>query len=223
MFPDPGPRLFALPPGADFPALLVQGLRDRLAGQPPEAMAELVLYVNTTRMRRRVIDLFAAAGAGILPRIRLVTDLGRDVPMPGLPAAIAPLRRRLELAQLVEGLLRMQPDLAPRSALYDLADSLAGLMDEMQGEGVSPATIAGLDVSDHSAHWKRTQDFMAIVAPFFTGDAPPDAEARQRLVVEALARLWQGRPPTGPVIVAGSTGSRGTTARLMQLVAGLPQ
>ena len=31
-----------------------------------------------------------------------------------------------------------QPDLAPRAAIYDLADSLAGLMDEMQGEGVDP-------------------------------------------------------------------------------------
>ncbi|HSF63375.1 MAG TPA: double-strand break repair protein AddB, partial [Paracoccaceae bacterium] len=183
-----GHRLFALPPGADFPALLVQGLRDRLASQPPEAMARVQLFVNTERMRRRITDLFIAGPPGLLPRIRLVTDIGRDLALPGLPPAIPPLRRRLEIAQLVARLLDRAPDLAPRSALYDLSDSLAALLDEMQGEGVTPATVAGLDVSDHSAHWARTQTFLGIVAPFFADDAPPDAEARQRLAVEALAR-----------------------------------
>ncbi|HEX9857086.1 MAG TPA: double-strand break repair protein AddB, partial [Paracoccaceae bacterium] len=219
MFDTPGPRLFALAPGADFPALLVQGLRARMADRPPEAMARIQLFVNTQRMRRRITDLFAAQGAGFLPRIRLVTDLGHEAALNGIPPAVPPLRRRLELTQLVARLLDAQPDLAPRSALYDLADSLATLMDEMQGEGVSPATVTGLDVSEHSAHWQRTQDFMAIVAPFFTGTAAPDHEARQRLVVEALAAEWAHTPPQDPVIVAGSTGSRGTTARFMQAVA----
>ncbi|MDT8857579.1 double-strand break repair protein AddB [Paracoccaceae bacterium Fryx2] len=223
MFDMPGPRLFALPPGVDFPALLVQGLRERLAGQPPEAMAQVQLFVNTQRMRRRITDLFAAQGAGFLPRLRVVTDLGPEAALAGLPPAVPPLRRRLELTQLVARLLDGQPDLAPRAALYDLADSLATLMDEMQGEGVSPATIAALDVSDHSAHWHRTQAFMAIVAPFFAGTEAPDSETRQRMVVTALAASWAADPPPGPVIVAGSTGSRGTTALLMQAVAGLPQ
>ncbi|MDZ4094650.1 MAG: double-strand break repair protein AddB [Paracoccaceae bacterium] len=223
MFETPGPHIFALPPGADFPALLVQGLRSRLAGQPPEAMARTVLYVNTQRMRRRIIDLFVAGGAGFLPQIRLVTDLGSGMANGGIPAAVSPLRRRLELTQLVAALLDAQPELAPRTALYDLADSLAALMDEMQGEGVSPATVTALDVSDHSAHWQRTQKFLAIVAPYFNGSAAPDIETRQRLVVEALARDWQEKPPQNPVILAGSTGSRGTTAQLMQAVARLPQ
>ena len=173
MFDGPGPHLFALPPGADFPALLIAGLRKRLAGQPPEAMARVQLYVNTARMRRRIIDLFSAGGAGFLPRIRLVSDLGEGQLLPGIPTAMPPLRRRLELARLVAGLLDAQPDLAPRAALFDLADSLATLLDEMQGEGVSPATIAALDVSNHSAHWRRTQDFMAIIAPFFESAEAP--------------------------------------------------
>lgn len=213
--------LFALPPGVDFPAELVAGLRARMAGQPPEAMAAVQLYVNTARMRRRITDLFVAEGAGFLPRIRLVTELDRLIP--GLPAAVPPLRRRLELTRLIAGLLDAQPDLAPRSALYDLADSLATLMDEMQGEGVPPSAIAGLDVSDHSAHWQRTQAFMAIVAPFFVGTDAPDAESRQRMAVERIAALWAAAPPQGPVIVAGSTASRGTTALFMQAVARLPQ
>lgn len=215
--------IHSLPPGVDFPAELVAGLRARLAGQPPEAMARVRLYVNTQRMRRRIVELMSAEGAAFLPRIRLVSELGDEVAIPGLPPAVPPLRRRLELTRLVGRLLDAQPDLAPKSALYDLADSLAGLMDEMQGEGVAPERIAGLDVSAHSAHWARTQAFLGIVAPFFGPAAPPDAEARRRMVVERLAELWAAHPPEGPVIVAGSTGSRGTTALFMQAVMRLPQ
>jgi ATP-dependent helicase/nuclease subunit B len=223
MFPEPGPRLFGLPPGADFPALVVRGLRERLAGAPPETWAATRVYVNSDRMRDRIATILAAEGANLLPRIAVVTDIGRDTVAPGLPPAVPPLRRRLELSVLIGRLLDRLPDLAPREALFDLADSLGDLLDEMQGEGVHPDVIASLDVSDHSGHWQRTRDFMAIVAPYFTADAPPDAEARQRRMVEELAAQWQANPVQTPVIVAGSTGSRGTTLRLMQAVAALPQ
>ncbi len=223
MFEPGSPRLFALPPGADFPAELVRGLRDRLAGGPPEAMARVQLFVNTRRMARRITEILTASGAGFLPRIRLVTDLAPEAALAGIPAAVSPLRRRLELTQLVSRLLDSAPDLAPRAALYDLADSLAGLMDEMQGEGVDPDAIAALDVSNHSAHWTRTQAFMEIVRPFFGTEEAPDPEARRRRVVEMLAERWKHAPPRDPVIVAGSTASRGTTLRFMQAVAGLPQ
>ncbi len=50
-----------------------------------------------------------------------------------------------------------------------------------------------------------------------------DPAARQRLAADRLAELWAATPPPGPVIVAGSTGSRGPTLRLMLAVAHLPQ
>ena len=223
MFDGAGPRVFGLPPGADFPAELVRGLRDRLAGHPPQAMAEVQLFVNTSRMRRRIIALFCESGAVLLPRIRLITDLGSQTLMPGLPAPVSSLRRRLELAQLIARLIDADATFAPRASVYDLADSLAGLMDEMQGEGVAAEAITALDVSQHSEHWARTQAFLAIVTAYL-GDSPAqDGEARQRSAVQHLAEHWQRDPPRGPVIVAGSTGSRGTTALFMQAVAGLPQ
>jgi len=223
MFSTPGPRLFGLPPGANFAQHLVMGLRERMAGQPPETMARVTLYLNSSRMRRCVSDCFIATGPCLLPKLRLVTDLAGALPQTGLPVAVSALRRRLELAQLIKGLLRAQPDLAPRSALYDLADSLAGLLDEMQGEGVSPEKIATLNVADHSAHWARTQAFMAIVAPLFVNTTTPDAQGLQRLLIGRLTQAWNVAPPADPVIVAGSTGSRGITALLMQAVSRLPQ
>jgi ATP-dependent helicase/nuclease subunit B len=217
-------RVFGLPPGADFPKALVKGLMARHAGQPPEALARVQLIVNTRRMARRIRDLFDGGPALLLPRIGLVTDLGDHADLAAIFPAVSPLRRRLEIAQLVSRLLDSQPDIAPRASLYDLSDSLANLLDEMQGEGVSPEVIRQLDITDQSGHWARAQQFLGIVQQFFDGTTEaPDREARQRRVIEALIARWAQTPPQHPVIVAGSTGSRGTTRLLMSAVARLPQ
>ncbi|WP_281995844.1 double-strand break repair protein AddB [Ruegeria faecimaris] len=222
--PSPLPRVFAVPPGVDFPKTLVRGLRNRCAALPPEALARVELVVNTRRMARRVRELFDQGPTCLLPRLSLVTDLGESVNLAQIPPAIPPLRRRLELTQLVSKLLDQQPDLAARSSLFDLSDSLAALIDEMQGEGVSPEAIRRLDVTDMSGHWARAQAFIGIADQFIdTEDDILDTQARQRRVVENLVKHWRVDPPQHPVILAGSTGSRGTTLMLMQAVACLPQ
>ncbi len=160
-------------------------------------MAGVTVFLNTTRIRRRVQAAFQAHGARFLPRLRLITELADDPLLSGSLQPVSALGRRLEIAVLIDGLLRSDPGLAPRSSLFDLADSLAALMDEMRGEGVSPQAVAGLDVSGHSAHWARAQGFLALVERFFAEDARPDAEARQRRAVQALIRGWEAKPPPG--------------------------
>ena len=218
------PRIFASPPGVDFANGLVDGLLARTADMAPADLAKVEIYVNTTRMQRRIRAVFDDGPARLLPRIRLITDLADDPISRALPPAVSPLRRRLELSQFVAKLLEQEPDLAPRAALYDLSDSLAKLMDEMQGEGVGPDRIAALDVADQSGHWDRALRFLKIITPFFDQqNEPPDKEARQRMVIEALAERWKTAPPAHPIIIAGSTGSRGATALFMKAVAALPQ
>ncbi|MEC7669055.1 MAG: hypothetical protein VX622_08285, partial [Pseudomonadota bacterium] len=58
MFEKQGAHLFGIDPGIDFPAALVAGLKARLAGQPPHAIAKVELIVNTQRMARRIEALF---------------------------------------------------------------------------------------------------------------------------------------------------------------------
>lgn len=214
------PNLFALPPGVDFPSELVEGLLTRMASQPPEALARVTLIVNTQRMRRRVTECLQAKGAMLLPRVMLVTEATTLVDT-ALPAPISPLRRRLELSVLLDRLLATGTTHFPRAALYDLADSLAALMEEMQGEGVDAGQIAGLDVANHSAHWSRTQAFLGIVTQVL-GSGDPDAEMVLRKAATQLAAGWAASPPADPVILAGSTASRGTTALLVQAIARLP-
>ena len=81
-------------------------------------------------------------------------------------------------------------------------------------------------MSDQSGHWERALRFLRIVQRLLrTSEAAPDAggACSADAVEQRLAALGSRRPPTHPVIIAGSTGSRGTTAQLMQAVARLPQ
>ncbi|CAM4161132.1 PD-(D/E)XK nuclease family protein [Palleronia rufa] len=219
----PTPRVFGLPPGADFPAELIRGLESRLGDAPPEDWARVEIFVNTARMQRRLTALFAAGPPRLLPRIRLLTRLAADPLLTDLPPPEPALRRRLALAQLVRRMIQADPTLAPVSAVHDLAGSLAQLFDEMGAEGVSPDVLERLDVANHSSHWQRALRFLTIVREFLREDTLPGADARLRLAAETLAARWALSPPAHPVIVAGSTGSRGPVALLMEAVARLPQ
>ena len=209
----------------DFPAAVLTGLKERLHGQPPEAWARIHLVVNSQRMRRRLEELLhSTATPCLLPSIQLVTTYHGNAPRAlMLPPAIPPLRRQLQLGRLIGKLLDQQPDLAPRACRYPLAKSLARLMDELQGEGIDPQVIQELDVGELSGHWQRSQAFLSLVQSYLQTIGGPDSQARQRQVVEHLIAHWQSHPPNHPVIVAGSTGSGGSTRLLMQAVARLHQ
>ncbi len=220
--PGSAARLFALPPGVDFPAELVAGLRHRWPD--PLDLARAELFVNTRRMQRRIREVFDDGPAALLPRIRLVTDLAADPELATDAPPIGGMRRRLEVAQLIARLIEAEPDLAGRHKIFDLADSLVALIDEMQGEGVDPEAIRTLEVPDMSDHWIRALKFVEIAERYLAQSREtPDPEARLRRATQALVARWQEAPPDHPVLIAGSTGSRGTTALLMEAVARLPQ
>ena len=220
--PTDTPRLFGVSLGQDFSVALYDGLCARFEKMAPTDVAKVEIYVNTRRMARRLTDLFHTGDALLLPRIRLVTDLAQAALVQSIPPAIAPLRRRLEVAQLVKGLIDADPSLASQDAAFDLADSLVALMSEMQGEGIPPEVIENLNITDQSGHWERALEFIKLVQQFFANDKL-DTEGRQRLVIEQLIAGWADTPPQHPIIVAGSTGSRGATSLFMQAVAKLPQ
>ncbi len=214
------PRIFALPIGCDFPQALVAGLRARMADHPPEAMSRVTLYLNTQRMQTRITQIFLATGPCFLPKLRLISQLADD-PRLDLPKPASPLRRQLEIANLVTALLQADRTLAPSSAAFDLALSLDRLLNEMQAEAVTPEAIARLDVGQHSEHWARAQRFLNIVTPLFYAGTGPDA--RRRAAAAGLAALWQAQPPMDPILIAGTTGSRKSTAEFMHSVCALPQ
>ena len=222
--PQEGPRVFALPPGVDFTRALASGLDGRLAGQPPEAVARVEIWVNTRRAQRALAAAFATGPARLLPRIRVVTELPDEPRLPlALAAPVPALRRKLELARLVRGLIAAEPDLASPSAAFDLADTLGDLLDEMEGEGLGTDAFARVDPAEHAEHWQRSLRFLDLIGAYARAVAGSGGQGRLRAAAEALAARWDAAPPDHPVIVAGSTGSRGATRVFMAAVARLPQ
>lgn len=222
--PASGPRIFALPPGVDFIGELLAGLEARLDGAPPEAWAEVEIFLNTRRAARALEARFASGPARLLPRIRTVPDLASDpllVPA-GLPPAGDPLRRRLDLARLVRRLLA-RTGLAPETSAFGLAETLAELLDELGGAGIDPARLGELDAAGHAEHWQRALAFLDIAASYDAAAGPTTGEARLRAAVERVAARWTITPPRHPVLIAGSTGSRAPMQVLMKAVASLPQ
>ena len=216
--------LYALPPGVDFAGEVVRGLRDRMVDRPPEALASVTIHCNSGQTLRAIEAAFHRGGAALLPRLRLIAELGTGA---GLPSPEAPLARRLELSRLVAAALAAGGTAAQDwgQSVPALTRSLAGLMAEMQAEGLGPDALETIDAGAHAAHWQRALAFLRIAAGFHLGDDAPDREALQYRAARALADDWAAgwNLPAGPVIVAGSTGSHGATRLFMEAVAHLPE
>lgn len=220
---DPKPHVFAVRIGQDFAQSFVDGLTRRLDGKPADDLARTVIYVNTRRTAIRIHDLLISRGATLLPRVKLITDLARDplVPLDFPPTASA-LRRKLLLSQLVTRLLAQNTGTAPQASVFDLTDSLNELLDTFDSEGVPLSQLRNIDVGAHSKHWEYTRNFLEILADFTNDTQNTSAAAQLFAAATTIAARWHTAPPDYPVIVAGSTGSRGATSVFMQAVAGLP-
>jgi len=217
------PRIMALPVGCDFSAAFIAGLRSRMADSRPEDWARITIFVNTRRSARRLHDLLSD-GPMILPDIRVISDLAQDTSAT-LPQPANPLERQLLLADLIGAFLKSQPDLAPVTARFDLAKSLATLLDELDIEGLNIDALENIEIGGQSGHWQRNLTFLNILKDYVAAldGKMSGGESRQRAVIAALAAEWQENPVQTPIIIAGSTGSRGATAMLIKAVANLPQ
>ena len=161
-----------------------------------------------------------------------------------LPPAIPELERRLVLTQLVlqwskamrEPRFR-EPDaeLMPFAAAgantpaqaANLARELARLVDMVETENVSLDALKSLVGEEFAAHWQQTLTFLDIVTSWWPAHlaeagtlAPMDR--RNRLILAEALRL-RDTQPTGPILVAGVTGSIPATVELMRAIATLPQ
>ena len=218
------PRVFAVPIGCDYLQTFVNGLLRRFETDPPEALARTEIFVNTRRMARRLHEELISKGAILLPKIRVLSEIASHPDLPvTLPEPIPKLRRQLRLAQLVGGLLATDQSIAPQSAKFDLAQSLAALLDEIQGEGIPLSDLSAIKVDDESGHWQRSLACRNMLAGHWNIGHPTDPQDRQRQAGIAFADMWKNSPPKHPVLAIGSTGSRGETALFLRAVAALPQ
>ncbi|HEY8191770.1 MAG TPA: double-strand break repair protein AddB, partial [Alphaproteobacteria bacterium] len=203
-------------------------------------MAEIRLILPTRRSCRIVRDSFLRQSNGaalILPRMQAAGDvddseidfenaaLGDDgTALLAIPPAMPPLRRQVILSRLITA----RPDYegTPEHALA-LARALAELLDRVHTEGRDLRELHHLVDEEFSEHWGITLKFLAIISDVWPGilaaEGCIDAADRRNRLLLAMADHWEKAPPPGRVIAAGSTGSIPAAARLLKVIAGLPQ
>ena len=236
-FAGPAPRWFSIPAHRPFLGDLAAGL---LAALGPEGLGDAVVLLPSRRGARALAEAFvsgAGAGALLLPQIRALGDLDEGEPPfePGelaldLPAAVSPLRRRFELARLAcehPGDLGRSLD---ASGALELADALASFLDAIELEELGHAErmdkVERLVEGDLARHWRISAAFLRIVLEAWPERLAElgliDPAARRVKLLRLLARQWAERPPQGPLIAAGSTGTAPANADLLAVIATRP-
>ena len=246
-------NVFNIPASAPFLPALIRALRagKLVPGFPASAdpleLSKATLYLPTRRACRLAREVFLdelKGEAAILPRIVALGDLDEDEiafaeaatgelaqAALALPAAIAPLERRLLLAQLIVELAsRIEPDRGSPlvantpSAALGLADDLGRLIDDMITRQVPWTELDGLVPEALDRYWQIALEFLKIARSYWPErlkelGAIESAERRDLLIEAEAKRLASS---DAPVIAAGSTGSMPATAKLLATIARLP-
>lgn len=234
----PVANVFTLDPGLPFVDALAAGILDRV-GTDPLALPRATVLLPTARAVRSLRDAFLRLADGapvLLPRLSPLGDVDADeiaLTLEGLgagagglevPPAISTLRRQLLLSRLILAAGGRFARTGAQAA--KLAAELGKLLDQVQTERLSFEKLQTLVPDDYAEHWQETLRFLAIIIeewPGILGNlglVDPAVERDARLT--ALARTLAARPPDGPVIAAGSTGSIPATADLLAVIARLP-
>lgn len=162
-----------------------------------------------------------------------------------VPPAIGPLRRRLLLTKFILEHRKLPAEIptefSPRTSGgqpsglgaaarvergFALAFELARFLDQVQTERLPLDRLARLVPEEFAHHWQITLDFLAILTrdwpKILAAEGCIDPAERRDRMLEAQAKRWRMRPPDGPVVAAGSTGSVPATADLLAAIARLP-
>jgi ATP-dependent helicase/nuclease subunit B len=239
VFDNPAPRLFTMPPQADFLRAVATTLRTESGADfDPDALADLLILTPTRRAARALGDAFAheaGSGVALLPMIRPIGDVDVDDPPfePGelsgiAPDAITTSQRRFELARLILAKeAALERPIGINGALA-LADPLAALLDDLATEETGDLSVLREQIHEYLPEDRReAADFLAIIEQVWPARLAElgliDPATRRSRVLKALADRWRAHPPAHPVLAVGSTGSIPAVRELMKVVATLPR
>ena len=234
-FAGPAPRWRTIAAHRPFLSDLAAGVLDWLGDAPPETLSDAVILLPNRRAARAFTAALGRLGGDrplLLPQVRPLGDLEEDEPpfAPGdigmdLLPAISPLARRFELARMVAA----HDPAAAASPLHalEMADALGGFLDSCQIEEVKDLSlVSSLGGADLAQHWIESAAFLAIAVekwPLRLAELGlMDPAARRTALLRRLAEAWDARPPTQPLIVAGSTGTAPAAADVIGAAARAP-
>ena len=227
--------IFTIPASAPFGEALARGLVERVESGP-FALSEVTIYLPTRRAARGFGEAFARVlgGAALLPQFRALGDSEEDdflfdTVSDGLdlPPAISPIRRQLLLAALIRQWSERRGETMNFSQAAALAESLARVMDDAERQGADLSRLEDLAPLSLAVHWENVTRFLTLIRDqwpaLLAAEGAVNPAARRNLALSMLAERLEKNPPAGMVIAAGSTGSVPATAKLLGVIAGLPQ
>lgn len=207
-------------------------LVDGLLGQGPDVLADTLLLLPSRRACMAARDAFLRRSEGrplLLPRLQPIGEpdelalLLDPAAALALPPVIGELERRLVLTRLV---LARDREMTHEQAVR-LAGELESFLDELATEEIDLAALDGLVDGELAEHWQRVLQFLGILRHAWPAVLAErsliEPAERRRLLLDAAATRWTAAPPRGPVIAAGVSGSIPAVARLLRVVAGLPE
>ena len=230
-----GLNLYTIPADSPFIAHLA-GWILKSYGHDPAALTKILVLLPNRRSCRSLREAFLAATGGqpmLFPRIQPLGDV-ETLAIPyetlntDLPPAISGIRREFLLTRLVMDFKKSQQGrVFTVEQAADLARQLAALIDDVHRHGLSFDRLAQLVPDELAVHWQQTLDFLHIVShqwpAILAAENALDPVDRRNRELLAIADAWRNHPPDYPVIAAGSTGSTPATARLLGVIASLPE
>lgn len=225
--------LYTIPSHKAFADTLAIGLLRRF-GREPMGLARGIVLVPTSRAVRAITDAFVRLSDKglLLPRIVPIGDPDLDEAVGAffdparadpVPPAVDPLKRRLILARLLQ---EARPGFDPAEAIR-LAGDLARTLDQLQVEEVAPEALRALDLSGElSDHWATALSTFDVVLDRWPGELARlgnvDLAERRRRLLDRTGDGWRALPPGNFVCAAGITTSAPAVARLLRIVAEMP-
>ena len=236
-------QVFNIPSAYGFADALAHTL---LQTHDPLELAQTHIYLPTRRAVRTLQAAFAAQAAGrslILPRLFALGDLeeegllltgGEELGLDALdlPPAMGSAQRLFLLTRLVDHAWpRLMGGDQPKSQTQVLghARALMALLDTLETEGLDLSVLDQLapENPDLAGFWEQAARFIALVQeawPAIEAEAGRiSPAARRRRLLELQAAAWQERPPTHPIILAGTTATIPAVAALAKTLLTLPK
>jgi ATP-dependent helicase/nuclease subunit B len=235
----PGPKVYSIAAHRGFADALVAGLIPRYADKDL-GLARLTLLLPSRRAERIITEAFVRLSGGgmLLPRMAVVGDLDLDETLGPLldplgagaavPPAADPTRRWLRLAELLGAEMGAAAPKPP--GLLRLARETASTIDRLAIEGIElgdllTERVASI-VGDLADHWREsTRQFARVQAQWLAELAAcgeVDPPQRRNLLFDHAARRWAETPPEHPIVAAGVTSASPALARLLRVIAELP-
>lgn len=187
----------------------------------------------------------SGAGGMLMPRMAVIGDLDLDETLGSLldplgdpsvagriPPAIDPTERWLRIADIIPGVLKQLGREIPGGAgVLRLATQAVQAMDRLLVEDIAPTALWEAPVLDamdkQSSHWIENTKLFYAVQQVWGADLERlgklDAATRRNRLFDHAAQGWKATPPATPIVAAGVTSAAPALARLLRVVADLPQ